>query len=40
MPGRRIPPEIMGYLGPCRQPRGFIAKVIEQCGSPNTSGVC
>jgi hypothetical protein len=38
MPGRRIPPEIMGYLGPCRQPRGFVEKVIDQCGLAKLEG--
>src|SRR4051812_12453051 len=38
MPGRRIPPEIMGYLGPCRQPRGFVEKVLEQCSLAKLEG--
>ena len=38
MPGRRIPPDIMGYLGPCRQPRGFVEKVLEQCSLAKLEG--
>lgn len=32
MPGRRIPPQIMAYLGNCREPNGTVEKVVEQCG--------
>ena len=38
MPGRRIPPDILGYLGPCRQPRGLVEKVIDQCGLAKLEG--
>jgi hypothetical protein len=30
MAGRQIPPQIMQYLGPCREPRGIVEKIIEQ----------
>ena len=31
MSNRQIPPEIAAHLGPTREPRGFVEKVIEQC---------
>ncbi len=38
MPGRQIPPEIRAYLGPCREPRGLVEKVIEECGLAKLTG--
>lgn len=31
MPKRRIPPEIMAYLGPCREPETVGEELVEQC---------
>lgn len=31
MPGRRLPPEILAYLGPCREPETLAEEVVEQC---------
>jgi hypothetical protein len=30
MARRRIPPQIMDHLGPCREPNGIVEKIIEQ----------
>ncbi len=31
MPGRRLPPQILAYLGPCRAPETDADRVVEQC---------
>lgn len=38
MPGRRIPPQIAAYLGPCREPDSPAEKVVEQCGLAKLMG--
>lgn len=38
MPGRQLPPEILAYLGPCRQPDTLVEKVVEQCGLAKFTG--
>ncbi len=38
MPGRRIPSQLMAYLGTCRPTRGLVEKVVEQCGLAKLMG--
>lgn len=38
MPGRRIPSEILSFLGPCREAESATEKIVEQCGLAKLMG--
>lgn len=38
MPNRRLPPQILSYLGTCREPESAAEIVVEQCGLAKLMG--